>query len=103
MRTTLRRWIVIPSVRAMLALALVVLICCLYNADGAFFRWSTHRDMLRQVSVCGILAAGMTLVIITGGIDLAVGSVLGLCAVLFAQLSLHQGLPALVAVAATLA
>jgi len=103
MKRTFRRWIAIPSVRALLALALVVMIGSIYNADGAFFRWSTHRDMLRQVSTYGILASGMTLVIITGGIDLAVGSVLGLCAVLFAQLSLHQGLPALVAVVVVLA
>jgi ribose transport system permease protein len=56
--------------------------------------------MLRQVSVYGILACGMTLVVITGGIDLAVGSVLGLCAVLFAQVSIHRGLSAPVAIAA---
>jgi ribose transport system permease protein len=80
-----------PSFRALLALALVVAIGCLFNAHGAFFHWSTHRDMLRQVSVYGILACGMTLVIISGGIDLSVGSVLGLCAVLFARQTLHQG------------
>jgi ribose transport system permease protein len=89
-----------PWVRALLALVLIVLIGCAFNADGAFFRWSTHRDMLRQVSVYGILACGMTLVVITGGIDLAVGSVLGLCAVLFAQVSIHRGLSAPVAIAA---
>lgn len=87
-----------PWVRALLALVLVVIIGCICNADGAFFSWSTHRDMLRQISVYGILACGMTLVVITGGIDLAVGSILGLCAVLFAQLSLHKGLPAIAVV-----
>ena len=50
--------------------------------------------MLRQVSVYGILASGMTLVIISGGIDLAVGSVLGLVSVIFSALSLHAGWPA---------
>jgi ribose transport system permease protein len=92
----------IPWVRTLLALLLVAFIGCAANANGAFFRWSTHRDMLRQVAVYGILACGMTLVIITGGIDLAVGSVLGLCAVLFAKLSLHLGLPAVVALGAVL-
>jgi ribose transport system permease protein len=87
----LRRMLETPSFRALLALALVVAIGCAFNAGGAFFHWSTHRDMLRQVSVYGILACGMTLVIISGGIDLSVGSVLGLCAVLFARLTLHQG------------
>lgn len=82
-----------PWVRALLALVLVFALGCVFHADGAFGRWSTHRDMLRQVSVYGILACGMTLVIITGGIDLAVGSMLGLCAVLFARLSLHAAWP----------
>ncbi|MBI5693336.1 MAG: ABC transporter permease [Verrucomicrobia bacterium] len=87
------RWFNHPGMRALLALGLVLALGCLAHADGAFFRWSTHRDMLRQVSVGGILACGMTLVIITGGIDLAVGSVLGFCAVLFAQLAVHRGWP----------
>jgi len=38
MKRTFRRWIAIPSVRALLALALVVMIGSIYNADGAFFR-----------------------------------------------------------------
>ncbi len=79
------------SVRALLALLCIVLLGLVFNGEGAFFKWSTHRDMLRQSSVFGILACGMTLVIITGGIDLAVGSVLGLTAVVFSILSIHQG------------
>jgi ribose transport system permease protein len=98
----LRRWMGRPGVRALFALAFILAIGCAFNANGAFFRWGTHRDMLRQVSVYGILACGMTLVIVVGGIDLSVGSVLGLCAVVFAQLSLHLGQPALVAVPAVL-
>ena len=93
MKTTLRNSLSRPWVRALLALILVFAIGCLFNADGAFARWSTHRDMLRQVSVYGILACGMTLVIITGGIDLAVGSILGFCAVFFATLAIHRGWP----------
>ena len=77
-------------VRALAALAFVILIGALFNADGAFFRWDTHRDMLRHISVFAILACGMTLVIITAGIDLSVGSVLGFTAVLFSILSLQM-------------
>ena len=78
-----------PAARALLALALVLILGCVFNADGAFFRIGTHRDALRQASVYGLLACGMTLVIITGGIDLSVGSVLALCAVTFALTSIH--------------
>lgn len=93
MLTRTKNWLAEPWMRALLALALVFALGCIFDANGAFYRWNTHRDMLRQVSVYGILACGMTLVVITGGIDLAVGSVLGLCAVLFAKLSVHAGWP----------
>jgi len=84
-------WMSAPVFRAGLALFLVLLLGFIFNADGAFLKWDTHRDMLRHVSVFGLLACGMTLVIITGGIDLAVGSVLGLTAVFFSILSIHWG------------
>jgi ribose transport system permease protein len=80
-----------PWVRALAPLCFVLIIGLIFNANGTFYKWGTHRDMLRQVSVPGILACGMTLVIITAGIDLAVGSVLGVCAVLFSIFSIHLG------------
>ncbi len=91
-----------PFVRALLALALIVVLGLFFNGGGAFFKWSTHRDMLRQSAVFGILAAGMTLVIISGGIDLAVGSVLGLTAVVFSIFSIHWGWSPLWAIPASL-
>jgi len=63
-----------------------------FNQDGAFFAWSTHRALMREISVQGILACGMTIVIVSAGIDLSVGSLLGLSAVLFALLSMPFGL-----------
>lgn len=80
-----------PSTRAVVALLFILLIGCIFNADGAFYKWGTHRDALRQASVFGILACGMTLVIISGGIDLAVGSVLALVAVTFSLMTIHWG------------
>lgn len=89
--------------RVFLALALIVVLGLIFDADGAFFRWTTHRDMLRQVSVYGILACGMTLVIITGGIDLSVSSVLAACAVGFSVLTIHERWSAPLAIATVLA
>jgi ribose transport system permease protein len=89
--------------RALLALVLVLAVGAVFHADGAFFQWSTHSAMLRQASVHGILACGLTLVIVTAGIDLAVGSVLGLSAVVFSLLTIHVGWGALAAVLAVLA
>lgn len=90
-------------IRALLSLGLVLAVGALFNADGAFFQWDTHRDMLRGISVFGILACGMTMVIIAGGIDLSVGSILGVCSVLFSLLSIHMGQPDAVAIGLTLA
>lgn len=81
----------LPLVRATLALLFVCLIGVIFNANGAFFKWDTHRDMFRHISVFAILACGMTLVIITAGIDLSVGSILGFSAVLFSILIIQKG------------
>jgi ribose transport system permease protein len=90
LRSSLSRWIG-PAARAVGALALVIIVGCVFNADGAFFKIGTHRDALRQASVYGILACGMTLVIVSGGIDLAVGSILALTSVTFSLTSIHWG------------
>jgi ribose transport system permease protein len=88
-----RNWLRSPLLRAFAALVLVFLIGIMFNADGAFFKWNTHRDMLRHISVFAILACGMTLVIIAAGIDLSVGSLLGLTAVLFSLFTLQKAWP----------
>src|SRR5262245_38112852 len=93
--TSPRNWLAglwsIPATRALVALLFVLLLGWIFNAHGAFFKIGTHRDALRQASVYGILACGLTLVIVSGGIDLAVGSVLALVAVSFSLMSIHLG------------
>ncbi len=94
----LRRILALPLFRALFALMIILCLGAIFHAEGSFFRWETHRDMLRHISRYGILACGMTLVIITGGIDLAVGSVLGLVAVTSALFMIHWGWNPLIAV-----
>jgi ribose transport system permease protein len=89
--------------RALAPLVVVLLLGAIFSADGAFYAWTTHRSMLREISVQGILACGMTVVILTGGIDLAVGSLLGLSAVAFALFAMPLGVSAPLAVVAVLA
>lgn len=86
-----------------MALVLVMVLGCVFNADGAFFKLGTHRDAMRQASVFGIMACGMTLVIISGGIDLAVGSILALVSVSFALMSIHWGWAAWISIPLCLA
>lgn len=81
-----------PFARAFIALIFVFIIGIVFNANGAFFKWDTHRDMFRHISVFAILSCGMTMVIITAGIDLSVGSVLGFTAVLFSILTIQKGI-----------
>jgi len=92
-----------PAGRALIALLLVMVLGLVFHADGAFFKLGTHRDALRDASRFGILACGMTLVIVTGGIDLAVGSVLALVAVCFSLMSIHWGWPPWLAIPLCLA
>ena len=97
-RERLKRLAFSPAGRALVALGLILLLGLIFNGDGAFFRADTHRDALRYISVFGILACGLTLVIISGGIDLAVGSVLALTAVCVAKTTIDLGWSAWAAV-----
>ena len=101
--SSVRGFMASPAGRALIALLLVLLLGMIFHADGAFHKFGTHRDTLRQASIYGILACGMTLVIVTGGIDLAVGSVLGLVAVCFSLMTIHWGWTAWMAVPLCLA
>src|SRR5206468_7800902 len=56
-----------------------------------FLELGNLTDILRQVSEKGILAVGMTAVILSDGIDLSVGSLLGFGATLAAWLWMRQG------------
>ena len=56
-----------------------------------FLEPGNQSDVLRQVSNNGIIAVGMTLVILTGGIDLSVGSMMALGSVVCAMLLTEQG------------
>jgi ribose/xylose/arabinose/galactoside ABC-type transport system permease subunit len=69
---------------------------------GTFLSWSNFEIMLLQTTVVGTAALGMTLVIISGGIDLSVGSNIALCTVIVALL-LSAGFPPIVAAAGGIA
>jgi simple sugar transport system permease protein len=57
-----------------------------------FLSPGNQSDVLRQVSNNGIIAVGMTLVILTGGIDLSVGSMMALGSVVCAMLLTQPGI-----------
>lgn len=65
---------------------LIVLFILLSFSSPYFLTITNLTTVLRQVAVVGIITVSMTMIILTGGIDLSVGSMLGLCAVVLAQL-----------------
>ena len=56
------------------------------KGNNIFLSYGNLLDVLRQVSITGLIATGMTAVIITGGIDLSVGSLMAICSVVCAML-----------------
>lgn len=88
---TLRAWSGMSSGRGKLALATVILIICIVTAVGSdvFLTWENWRNILQQVSILGILACGTTLLMVSGGIDLSIGSNLSLTGLIIAWLMVH--------------
>src|SRR5918997_3764015 len=64
----------------MLPVLLVICIAFHYMTDGRFFTAQNISIVAQQASINTVLAAGMTFVILTGGIDLSVGSILAAAA-----------------------
>lgn len=74
------------------ALTGLLLLCVIMSLSSPYFLSLTNlMNVLRQSTLIGIVAAGMTMVIITGGIDLSVGSVLSLASCLTAGMIINQG------------
>ena len=62
-----------------------ILVCAILAwLSPVFLRWNNVLNVIRQSSIYGIMAVGMTFVILTGGIDLSVGSILAVAGALAA-------------------
>ncbi|MGV9374069.1 MULTISPECIES: ABC transporter permease [Micromonospora] len=95
------------AVQSLFALLVVFVVAILASPrrDGEilFLTAGNLGNIVRAVSEIGIIAIGMTFVVLLGGIDLSVGAILGLSAVGTATLMVDSGLGILPAVAAVLA
>jgi ribose transport system permease protein len=75
---------------------MILYVCTLFSIDPE--RWpSNHFNLGQRIGQDGILCLGAGLLIITGGVDLSIGSVVGLCACVFCALVLDFGFPIWVA------
>ena len=73
-------------------LAFILLIVLGAIQSEHFLTFENFSNVARQASIAGILGIGMTFVILTAGIDLSVGSILGIVAIGYASM-LATGLP----------
>lgn len=83
-------------------LALLLLVAFFTITSDVFLTSANLLNVLRQVSIIGICAVGLTFVLLTGGIDLSVGSIIGVSGMTCATL-VAAGFPVMLAVAAALA
>jgi ribose transport system permease protein len=82
------------AVQRLLALgALVILIAFFALASEFFLTWSNAKGIFLATSVVGILAMGVTFVIITAGIDLSIGTVMTFSAVMTGVFVANLGVP----------
>ena len=88
-----KEWLI--EQKSLIALIFLIVVVSFLNPN--FFTVDNILNILRQTSVNAIIAVGMTLVILTAGIDLSVGSVLALCGA-FAASMIGMEVPVMVAV-----
>ncbi|MFC3724009.1 ABC transporter permease [Neoaquamicrobium sediminum] len=86
-----------------LALLLVLVLIVLSFQSDRFFTVSNLLNQGRLMTEIGLIAIAMTFVIATGGIDLSVGSILGLVAILLGVFWQNVGLPLPMAIVAAIA
>lgn len=77
--------------RNLLIILAVMAIYLTIATKGNFSSWDNITNLMRQSSINGVVAIGMTLIIITGGIDLSVGSIVGLSGMVYAILTSNRG------------
>ncbi|MDA0150146.1 ribose ABC transporter permease [Vibrio sp. LaRot3] len=88
-----KEWLI--EQKSLIALLFLIVVVSFLNPN--FFTVDNILNILRQTSVNAIIAVGMTLVILTAGIDLSVGSVLALCGA-FAATMIGLEIPVMIAV-----
>lgn len=78
-------------------LVIEIILLAIAVPKGAFLAFENIMNVLRQCSITAIIAAGAFLVLLSGNIDLSVGSVVGFVGVLSAKLMVDGNVPMLLA------
>ena len=91
MKGSKKNQIIMTVLKGRTFFVLILLIVFFAIKSSSFLRPNSIISVIRHVSLYGILSVGMTFIIITGGIDLSVGSVVGLTGMIAGGL-IYQGL-----------
>lgn len=100
--TTLKRLFTDYKILALLIAVALIWLFFNIKTDGGFTSARNLSNLMRQMSITGILACGMVFVIISGEIDLSIGSLLGLLGGLAAVLDVTHGMPLPLSIAVVL-
>jgi ribose transport system permease protein len=98
--TVFRRLVDTPEV-GVVGVCLLVFVALAF-ARSTFVSATNLQGMGSDLAQYGLIAVGESLVILTGGIDLSVGALLGTSVILMSWFNVHGGMPPLVAVLVTL-
>lgn len=93
----------LPSITVLGPLLALVLACAFFAFQSdRFLTGQNFSLILQQVMVVGVLAIGQTLIILTGGIDLACGAIMALGTMVMTKFAVEAGWPPLLAITAGL-
>jgi ribose transport system permease protein len=94
-------WSATSRYAAVLVLLIAIFAFFAITQDN-FLTQANIENLLTSVSILWVVSIGMTFVVLTGGIDLSVGSLLALSGIILSELFNEVGLPAWLAVVATI-
>ncbi|MCA9907728.1 MAG: ABC transporter permease [Anaerolineae bacterium] len=92
--TRRRKWLTDDTLTSLSLIVSFVVLCAFFASQTPFFLTQANLSTIAStIAIVGITAIGMTLVLITGGVDISVGSVAALSGVVTSLLWLEHGIP----------
>ena len=85
--TQIKKYLRQRTTEQILVVVLVVFFITMIILSPYFLTQRNIINIMRQISINGLISVGMTLVILSGGIDLSVGSILAICGMVMARMA----------------
>lgn len=98
--SSIKKFLNNPNFRSYSGIILVIIVVCVLMSfrSSNFMSVNNIKNVFRQISVYGILACGMAFAMMTGGIDLTVGSIAGVSGAIVAKFVTETSMPLLPAI-----